>query len=356
MTSGLDKVRQVSARAQAALAEGRVDDAIEDYRQAIRLAEEHGATGPALTDAHRGHAVALMSRSDWLEAEDAFREALEKAQEIEDELRIGRALNGLAAVAFERGDWRSSEACYDSARHHAAMAEDLRLLGQIEQNLGALYSARGEYVRAEECFRDAIKRFDAIGGDFCAARTLNNLGLCLMKQERHEEAVPEFEMALETCRRHGDTALMIKVLINKGRLSLRRNRPTEAQSCAFRAWEMVEDQAPGPVSAGALCLMGEIARETGDWVNATHNLRRALEHSDNRKAPLIEAETWVQIGYLNRDRGNLSRALNSWRFARHLYRLLGAELEVDALLDVIDRHEEAWHENEQMVRVAVGAA
>lgn len=341
---GTPTARDELAAADAARAEGRWDAALEAYGRAARLGADDPAGGAVRADALRGSAIVRMAGSDWLAADEDLRESLEEARRIGDEERRGKAENALAAVAFERGDWRSARQRFAAARRHAEATEDVALLAQVEQNEGALHAARGDRERAEACFRRALETFEALGSHPCAARVWNNLGLALMAGERLDEARDAFDRAMEECRRQGDELLAVKVVINSGRLALRRGRPNEAQRRALKAWAYASGLGEGPVAAGTLCLMGETALAQGDWIGATRWFRQALERARDRKAPLIEAEIWVQVGHLSALLGNRERAVNSWRYARHLYRLLGAEPEVERILDLIESRTTAWRE------------
>lgn len=352
----LERARLALSRAEAAFADSRIDASLAEYDRAARLALEVPGAGAIRADALRGSAIVCMSRSDWLAAEEDFRRSRDEARRIGDEERMGKAENGLAAVAFERGHWESATDHFAAARSHAEAAEDALLLAQIEQNEGALHAARGDTRQAEACYRRALARFEELGSHPCAARTWNNLGLALMTQGRPDEARDAFERSLVECRRQGDEHLAVKVLINSGRLELRRGRAKEAHVLALRAWTFAERLAKGPVAAGALCLMGEVALAMGDRATATTHLGDALSRVDKRKAPLVEAEIWIQLGHLSAESGNRESALESWRYARHLYRLLGADAEVDRVLELIESRSRAWENETELEAMKVDAA
>lgn len=332
----LAQARQALSRAEAARAEDRLDEALKEYAATVRLAGDLPAAGPIRADASRGAGIVRMAQADCAGAEREFQGSLEMARECGDDRRVGLAANALAAVAFERGQYRRAQSLYETALAAAGMVDDELLAAQVEQNLGALHAARGERALAEESFRRAIERFEKLGGHPCAGKAWNNLGLVLTAQCRLDEARDAYDRALAESGRRGDSALALKVTINMGRLEVRSGRPYEAQRLASLAWDQARTMEKGTVTAGALCLMSEALRALGDRVGATSHYRRALEHVAEGRAPLVEAEIWVQIGHLHLEQGDTERARSTWQFARHLYRMLGAEPEVQRLLDLID--------------------
>lgn len=277
-----------------------------------------------------------LARADWSAAAAAYGESAAEARRMVDPQRLAQAETGLGAVAFQRGDYRAAELRYAAARAASEAADCPRLTAQIDNNEGALHSARGDAVRAEALFRRALERFDRIAEGPFAARASNNLGLALAAQSRFAEAELAYRRAQDECRRRGDTELGAQVMINRARLALSRGVPIEGHSLAKIASTLAERMGEGPVLAGALCLMGEADRALGDGVGATYWFRRALTGSASGKAPLIEAETWVQIGWLYLDQGEPDRAVETWQYARQLYRSLDAHAEVDRLRELID--------------------
>lgn len=335
---GIAAARRALLRGNAARMENQPLEAVRAYREAVELADASAEGTAVRADALRGAGIALLSLADWEEAASAYRESREAARELQDERRLGLAETGLAATAFQRGDWRGAEIHYETARSRAEAAGDPQLLAQIDNNEGTLHAARGDSARAELCFRRALARFEDMREHPGAARAWNNLGLALTAQARWVEAVEAYAAAQEHCDREGQVEFSAQVLINRARLALERGRPVEGHSLAEAAWSLAERLDDGPVAAGALCLLGEAARGRGDAVGATYWFRRSLARSDRGRAPLIEAETWEQIGQLYFDRGETERAISTWQYARHLYRTLGAVTQVDRLLDRIERH------------------
>jgi tetratricopeptide (TPR) repeat protein len=319
-----ETARQAIARAQAAAQEERWQDALDAYAAAYRRAARDQAGDAVHADALRGAGVVRMAIGDWVGAALDFESSRDLARYLGDVNRIGRAENALGGLEFERGDWDAAVCHYAAARERAAESEDLHLLAQVENNEGALWAARGDPDRAEECFRRAITHFEALAEHPCAGRAFNNLGLALVAQRRLPEAMLAYDRALTECKKRGDGILAAKILINRARLSLVRDEPLHAHASAMTAWAFARKLDDGPVAAGAMCLLGEISRALEDHGAATRYLQLALKQSVRGKAPLVEAETWVQIGNLYDDQKRPEHAVDAWENAQIRYRALGA--------------------------------
>jgi len=350
----IEAARQAIVRAEAAACEDRVDEALALYAEAGGLPLDDAAGLAVRADALRGAGIVHQSRAQWTEAQRHYQLAREVAIELGDDVRIGRADNCLGAVAFESGDWPAAERHYAEARRAGEAAGDLQLLAQLENNVGTMLAARGEREEAEAAFRRAIERFEKLGSNPCVARVLTNLGLVLVQQGRLPLAATAYERALAECKRHGDAMFAAKILINQSRMFLARKDGIQAHAAAMKAWAFARRLEDGPVAAGALCLLGEVALAFRDHVGAIYYLRRALNLAARDKAPLMEAETWVQIGNLYHEQGKLARAVDTWRFARLCYRRLGADPEDARLAERIDSVEREAKTLETVAEARVG--
>ena len=326
-----ETAREAIARAEAAVQMERWRDALEAYREAGRIADRSGEGAAARADALRGSAIVRMRLGEWQEAVRDVAESRLIARRIGDERRLALAENARGAIEFERGSWEEAARRYAAARSHAASIEDVPLLMEIENNEGALWAARGDGVRAEEYFRRALRRFEELERHPCGARVLNNLGMVLAADGRFDEAEQAYERALEECKRRADLVLATTIMINRARLALAREEPIRAHMLATTAQAFAERLDNGPMAADAACLLGAVARSERRWAEADWHLGLALARSAEGRAPLAEAEVWLERGQLYEDQGQLERAIEALRQARRCYLGLGSEAEADRL-------------------------
>jgi len=326
-----ETAREAIARAESAVQMERWHEALGAYAHAGRIADRSGEGAAARADALRGAAIVRMRLGEWHEAIRDVAETRLIAGRTGDQRRLALADNARGAIEFERGNWGEAARRYSEARSHAASIEDVPLLMEIENNEGALWAARGDTVRAEQYFRRALKRFEELERHPCGSRVLNNLGMVLVAGGRLDEAEEAYERALEECKRRADLVLATTVMINRARLALAKEEPIRAHMLATTAQAFAERLDHGPMAADAACLLGAVARSEGRWTEAEWHLAIALARSADGRAPLTEAEVWVERGQLHEDQGDFDKASDALRQARRCYLALGSEAEADRL-------------------------
>lgn len=149
-------------------AEGRIDEAVQCYLNAIRLA-------PNPARAHLNHGNALLLKGDLKGALEAFRTAIKHKPEYAGAYyNMGNALLGNGQLDEAAASYRSAlDIQPDYAEVHCVLGIALRERGQID---GAI-----------SCFRRAIE----IDPDLAEARY--NLGSLLLSLGQYAEAWPEYE-------------------------------------------------------------------------------------------------------------------------------------------------------------------
>jgi protein O-mannosyl-transferase len=156
----------------ALAAEGRLDEAISQYQEAIRIRGSY-------SDAHNNLGAALAAQGRLEEAVVEYRERLRlKSDDVEARNNLG---NALAA----QGQFAEAVPLYREA---------LRLdpdNDRAHYNLGAALIGQDQLEEAATHFREAI-RLDPGFAEAC-----NNLGVVLIRMGRYGEAIPPLRRALE---------------------------------------------------------------------------------------------------------------------------------------------------------------
>jgi len=157
---------------RALKAQGRLDEAILEYREAIR-------SDPALTKARYNLGNALVAAGRLDEAILQYREAIRlDPGDVE-------AHNNLGIAFARRGDLEEA-----IARYHDAIRLDGDFV-EARNNLGGALAAQGRIDEAMAQWREAIRVKEA------CVEAHTNLGVALTKTGRFEEAILELRRALE---------------------------------------------------------------------------------------------------------------------------------------------------------------
>lgn len=185
---------------------GRHGDAERQLERALTLHRDlYGSThsDTAWVLLHLGHAKRAEGRYD--EAMSHYEEALRTFRSLPDEgLRLAATLDSLATANLERGDLPAAESLLIEAQAIRAAHPEARIEDEIQ---GALLLSstlfhRGDFESAERHLLRALEQARAGLGNRheLTLTVLGNLSLAVKRQGRPEEARPYAEECLETAR------------------------------------------------------------------------------------------------------------------------------------------------------------
>jgi eukaryotic-like serine/threonine-protein kinase len=339
-----------------------------------------------------------FSQGDYPRALSLWQRALavrEKALGPRDP-RVAELLDRLATTQLRSGDDAAAKALFERALalrqealgpRHPQVAESLA-------NLANFHRQHGEPARAEPLYRQALEIDEEVLGPAhpSVARNLYNLGLCLMDLGDYAGAEARLRRALDIQRqalgadhpevatslnslatlyhRRGDAAqaetlyrqaLAVQeralgpdhpsigyTLMNLGLLLSQHHDLAGAEALYRRAIAIWEKRLgpDHPLVIQALGNLADLRRDRGDPADAEALYQRAVAASRKRLAADPDnpgerqrlAATLVEIGKLDRQRGDGARAAASWREAATLMAPLTAR---SAAVDFLDTHARA---------------
>jgi tetratricopeptide (TPR) repeat protein/class 3 adenylate cyclase len=273
---------QLAIRAQILLEQGRVEESIECYRDAIGLHRSgrarFGAVGPAQTHGLAGlpgllrrlgeTLVALQREEEALpyleeavsffaQSEDAETETLLRRKVAiihEDQGRTAaaertweqvralcrrsanvagelEALGGLGRAARRQGDSDQALSCYREALRLTEQAGDEARQGELHNTLGILAWNRGAWVEALTHYEQGLRIYEAGDDSIHAGLMLNSIGATLHKLGRPEEAIRRLEEAIRLHRRTQQRQLEAHALGVLGDVYFGMDRQEESLPC-----------------------------------------------------------------------------------------------------------------------------
>jgi class 3 adenylate cyclase/tetratricopeptide (TPR) repeat protein len=225
-----------------------------------------------------------VSEADYEGAAEAYREALEIAQEVGDLPSQVELHASLGQLAVESGDWEEVErATEESAR----LAEREGLHGKLcfpDLMRGVLAWREGDWDEAATYFRRAHELGEQVGRSEVAFTALHWLAVTLRESGDLAAAETELSKALDICERAGLIAQSIEaisaravVLALAGRTEQARAAAEEAERLASRLHYPVGEAAMAE-AAGAVADDPATAAERMEQARATwHELGRPLD-------------------------------------------------------------------------------
>jgi len=261
-------------------AEGRLDEAMQCYMDAIRL-----APNPARAHLNRGNV--LLLKGDLSGALDAFNTAIKcKPDYAGAYYNIGNALLGNKQFDEAAASYRRAlEIQPDYAEVHCSLGVALKELGQLDNAVASFQSA----LKFNRDLAEAHTNLDV------ALRDIFSRGNVLMGNGQLDEAVANYRRVLEIKPDFAEAHTTLGVALKElGQLE-------SAVASYRRALEIKSG------SAETHCNLGVALQELGQLDGAVENLRKALEINPD----LVEA-------HLNL--GNVLQALGQFEGAAACYR------------------------------------
>ena len=280
-TSEQDALRLIDA-GNVLEAEGKIDEAMQHYLEAIRLA-------PNLARAHLNHGNTLLAKGDLQGALDAFSTAIRlKPDYAGAYYNIGNALLGNGQLNEAVKSYHQAlKIKPDYAEVHCALGVALKELGQLDD---AVVSLR----RALEIKPDFVEAYTNLG---IILGHLFNTGIALLNDGKLDAAVENFRRVLKIEPKLADAHYQLGNTLKK----LGQNE--NAVASYRRALEFKPDYAE------AHSNLGVVLHDLGQYEEAVASYRRALEIKPDY------AEAHSNLGATLKEQGKLTEAATSYKRA-----------------------------------------
>lgn len=334
-----EAARALVAAGEVEEAEGRLDEAERHYRKALELGRKPRDRKPEGLALRRLGRVA-RARGELEEALDLYRKGYHSAEAMRDVGGMVVACQGAGNVYVDRGLWERAREWYLRALAHVETAPPSRMLWELHNNLsvvelrsGNLEESSAWLDRAEEVMR----ALDDPRGPFFLA---NARGRLSMARALPREAESAFREAVEAARTPPDRGI---ALLNLSESLLQQGRLAEAEVAARELEEVAIVHRTIYLLLDLYRVLGAIARARGDAEGFLF-YEQALDLCRQRSAPLIElATTQHEYALFEAAQENRESAAGRLREALVLYERLGTTPELRrarADLDRISRNAE----------------
>ena len=302
VTAAQGRPQEALAFFEQARARLRAPDEIEQRAQATRA---QASTLRQIADMRRG-------AGDWAQAEAAYRQQLDLAQELQAATLESDALHHLGLISADRENWDDAIQFYDSALAHLDETAPANTRALIQRHQLSAYEKLGEreraarqFPQAEMAYRSALAYTQALRETEREADCLNVLGLLSIEQENWDEALFNLRRALGIYNLMPAAPQKPQVIWNIGRAQRgSKRKQMEAALAAAAQMETAQDfdgalreysvaaqlaQEVGERSqqADALYRLGQLQARQTRW-------QQALLHFDDALA-LAETESFTTL-------------------------------------------------------------
>lgn len=317
----LEKARSLAREALAGWRGADPDQAIDACDHALALLLPVGPTD-ALADVLRWKGSILRDRGNHGAASDLYSQSLAVADAIAYKGGRAHALNCLGTIAQFRGDLVAAERWYGEAARLAHRLSDRRLSGMVQQNLGIIAETQDRSDEAVAHFRLALAAFEQEEQDDAVVWVLNNLGVLYTREGAYSRAAEVLDRALNLARDMNDAASETFVQENRAALFLATGRLDDAEHACKRAHDLAERRKDDTRRAAAFRLLARInLRRDTQAPLAIVLFERSLALCERGEDVQLRTEILSDLGDAFFDRGEHARAKEYWRRALELARL-----------------------------------
>ena len=298
-------------------------------------AEDWDALAELLSDPKRFSALFGLNRSDaksyWTRLE---RNSTHKMPQVFAE--VIRNPSAFPEAALAVSDLLDETAYPDEARQ---LLE--RLIGQYPaeapmegyvaclNRLGLLQMQAGQYEQCEETFRNCRHIGRLIGSRWMQGTALLNLAIAQRAQGRFDRAETLLDAFLEDEYDMGlGRAYLTKALIAEA-----RSQQAAAEDWLNRALKQAEEEGDDGLRNEILESRAALLTGEGRVPEGQYDLSQAAQHFDRIGDLNSSASTRLQIGVLEKDRGNLAAAIEQYERAAEFERRLGRSKDLAMALD-----------------------
>ena len=310
----------------------RLDEAVEAYKQAIRLHESIGdEAGVASVANTLGSSLTALGQFD--EAVEWHNRALDIHRRLGNTSDVALTFNKLGSVHHAMGDHEEALRYFNSA---VEIAEQLGQEDAVAANLsgiGVASTALGRYDESHEALLRALELHERLGNTNEVASIFNNLSALFRAWGRFGEAIEYLERAAAIFEEAGAEIDLARALANLGVAYQEWSRHPDSIASLERAWRMFQSLGRNAEASRARGNMGETYRAQGRYDEALVALQEYLEVQEQLGIDSGIAHALNNIGVVFRDQGRYEEALASYERALALIEKSGLEAEMATIFN-----------------------
>ncbi len=298
-------------KAEAYRKSDHLDDALDAYDDIINK----NMDTEILTRAHLGIASVFKSKQQYTDAIEQYKQAAKMANELgkRGESLLGAIYLQLGEAIAQTGDYKSAKDHMDKAITKLTSEKDYHLLTNSYFQLARLEKERGNTQAAIKLFEKGIDTWKKIDETYLRADGLYDIGTFYKGVRDLADAEEFLEEAVETCDRFGYTYLKALALITLTECSLERSDIEKAIRIGSEAMEIVKYLDRDEEMAYAHALLGQAYGMKDDIEEAEDHFNHAITiyHKLGLSYPL--GLTYFSMAKLQEKSGNKQGVADNYR-------------------------------------------
>ena len=260
------------------------------------------------------------SNFDVLRATGLYRRALGLVDVDRMDLLLP-VLRGLGMCLIDTGDYREARRVFSALLEGSLTGREREAGAWAWLYLGQVHRSLVDHERARPCFRNASALYEQMGDATGMANVLDQLGKLVWVEGAgggYDEALKQFERALDLRRRVADPRAIAQSLGSIATIHLLRGRIDEADAEYSEALGLRRSLGDRSGEATTLVGLGAVHHARGDHVKAMESWRRGLELAERLGDRELIAVLLNNLGETHLGLGDLDAAAKQLKQARSI--------------------------------------
>ena len=301
---------------------GKWSEAEEHYREALDRATQAKLVAEQ-AEAHGKLGELYRSRGKYDESLEELTKSHGLFKELGDQRGMSSTTGSIGIVYFYRGEFDRALECYNEQDVISHELGNRRGILAARSLMGIVYSARGEHERALDCFSETEAISRELGDRRGLAKTYGSMGNVYSDRREFDRALECFRVLETISRELGDRHWMSAAIGNMGNVYTSRGEYDRALEC-YRQDEAIcrelgEQRGLGLVIGN----MGNVYAQCGDYDRALENFQEM-----EKICRSVGDRRWLSlaignIGGVYAFRKEYDRALECFKEASEEHRAIG---------------------------------
>ncbi|MCP5528401.1 MAG: tetratricopeptide repeat protein [Verrucomicrobiales bacterium] len=270
----------------------------------------------------RGLGPYLHLRGLWAELEELVKGVTNAPADRYSDRDRGHANHALGLIRERQGELSDAEKFYAKAQQYCASARDGVGVGMVLNSLGNIRRTCDDLDNARLAYEESMKQFEkAQEHPIGQGRPLKNLGLVYEQQGQLNQAMMQFQSALDLFRLYNDQLGEGEVLVNIGRVHVRQQNIEAASSALNQARKIFDDYRDLVGSARCLRVWGQLYGSQGNHREAIRSFGKSQEIYQQLGDAASEGITLFEIAKICHAEGHSIAAI---KWAKKAKRMLAS--------------------------------
>jgi CHAT domain-containing protein/tetratricopeptide (TPR) repeat protein len=308
----------------------RFEEAIKHYESAQRgLLPHRDVEGMAAILSNM--AMCLINLNDFPRSLDCYQKARELCKQNGMPLLVAQADYNIAYLHYFRGEYsRAIEMLY-VARRACEATGDAYHFALCHLDLSDIYLELNLSEEAQKMAQEGLLRFEKLGMEYEAAKTLTNEAIAYGQQGKTVEALQRFTKARAMFAKERNLVWPWLLDLYQGLLLFHEGRYFEARRFCAGAAEFFDQTMLHGKAALAHLLLARIAFQVGELTEAETDTTAAAAKIERAQTPVLAYQAHFLRGQLAQNRGDRTGALAAYQAARKSLEALRSRLHSEEL-------------------------